>query len=199
MSATPVPAAPSRPREDRGAGPSVAKSWARALELTAPIAKNPGRILATVVQEHAAARPDAAALVSDGESFTYAQLAARAAQFAAWTRAAGLQHGDTVCLLLRNRPEYMAAWLGISSTGVVVALLNTNLTGRALAHCINVARPLWILADASLVEALTDALPDVAGAPEVRVVGDTPSRWSAFEPELNAVAVPPGPDVGHGQ
>jgi len=180
-------------RQDRAGHPSVAKSWSRALELTAPIAKNPGRILATVVQEHAAARPDAPALLSDGESFTYAQLATRASRYASWAHAVGLRQGDTVCLLLRNRPEYMAAWLGISSTGVVVALLNTNLTGPALAHCINVARPLWILADASFVEALAAAMPDVAGAPEVRVFGDTPSPWSALEPELNAVAVPPGP------
>jgi fatty-acyl-CoA synthase len=189
MSATPVAATPVRPRDDR-AIPSVAKSWSRALELTAPIAKNPHRILATIVQEHAAARPDAPALVSDMGSYSYAQLAARAGQYAAWGRAAGLRHGDTVCLLLRNRPDYMAAWLGISSTGVVVALLNTNLAGRALAHCINVARPLWILVDGNLVEALADALPDVAGAPEVRVIGDATSRWSALEAEIDGIAGP---------
>jgi fatty-acyl-CoA synthase len=91
-----MPVTPVAVRQDRAAGPSVAKSWARALELTAPIAKTPGRILATVVEEHAAARPDAPALLSDGESFTYAQLAARAGQYAAWARGVGLQHGDTV-------------------------------------------------------------------------------------------------------
>src|SRR5207302_10146119 len=89
--------------------------------------------------------------------------------------------------------EDMAAWLGISSTGVVVALLNTNLTGRSLAHSINVARPRWILVDGSLVDALASALPDVARAPEVRVIGDSPSRWFPLEPELDAIAVPAGP------
>jgi fatty-acyl-CoA synthase len=191
MSATPVTVTPVRPREDR-AVPSVAKSWSRALELTAPIAKNPRRILATIVQEHATARPNAPALVSDVESYSYAQLAARAGRYAAWAQAAGLRHGDTVCLLLRNRPEYMAAWLGISSTGVVVALLNTNLTGRALAHCINVARPRWILVDGNLVDALAHAVPDIAGAPEVRVIGDAASRWSALETEIDPIAVPTG-------
>jgi fatty-acyl-CoA synthase len=189
MSARPAANMPDRPGDDR-AIPSVAKSWARALELTAPIAKNPNRILATIVQEHAAAHPDAWALVSDVENYSYAQLAARAGQYAAWARAAGLRHGDTICLLLRNRPEYMAAWLGISSTGVVVALLNTNLTGRALAHCINVARPLWILVDGDLVEALADALPDIAGAPEVRVIGCSASRWSALANDMDGIALP---------
>jgi fatty-acyl-CoA synthase len=190
MSATPVAATPVRPREGR-AVPSVAKSWSRALELTAPIARNPHRILATIVQEHALARPKAPALVSEGECFSYAQLAARAGQYASWARAVGLNHGDSVCLLLRNRPEYMAAWLGISSTGAVVALLNTNLAGRSLAHCINVARPRWILVDANLGGALTEGLPDIAGAPEVRAIGRAQSRWSPLEPELDQIAVPP--------
>jgi fatty-acyl-CoA synthase len=190
MTATTVSVA-AESLNDRRAVPSVAKSWARALELTAPIAKTPHRILASIVQDHALARPDAPALVSDGESFTYAQLAARARQYAAWTRVVGLRHGDAVCLLLRNRPEYMAAWLGISSTGVVVALLNTNLTGRALAHCINVARPSYILAGADLLDSLAAAMPDVVGdAPEIRMIGHGSSRWPALEPELEQVAVP---------
>jgi fatty-acyl-CoA synthase len=67
------------------------------------------------------------------------------------------------------------------------------LAGRALAHCINVARPRWILVDANLAEVLTDALPDVAGAPEIRVIGGTASRWSALEPELDQLAVATGP------
>jgi fatty-acyl-CoA synthase len=183
MSATPVAATPVQPREEH-AVPSVAKLWSRALELTAPIAKNPHRILATVVEEHAVVHPDAPALVSDSESYTYSHLAARAARYAAWTRTAGLRHGDTVCLLLRNRPEYMAAWLGISSTGVVVALLNTSLTGRALAHCINAAGPSYILAGADLLDGLAAALPDVAGRPQVRTVGVALRGWRGLDDEL---------------
>ena len=187
MSLTSSPIAPARPRAEQ----SVAKSWARALELTAPIAKTPTRILASIVQEHAIARPDTPALISELESFTYAQLAARARQYAAWARAAGLRHGDVVCLLLRNRPEYMAAWLGISSTGVIVALLNTNLTGRALAHCINVVRPSFILAGAGLLDGLAAALPDVAGRPQVRALGADSSGWLGLDAELPVQSVTP--------
>ena len=53
-----------------------------------------------------------------------------------WRKAS--RKGDTVCLLMPNRPEFLAIWLGITRVGGVVALLNTNLTGTALAHCINV-------------------------------------------------------------
>ena len=49
------------------------------------------------------------------------------------------QAGDTVCLIMPNRPTMSPAWLGISRVGGVVALINTKLVGRSLAHCIDVA------------------------------------------------------------
>ena len=44
-----------------------------------------------------------------------------------------------------NRPEYLAIWLGITSVGGVVSLLNTNLLGPSLAHCINVVSPTHLI------------------------------------------------------
>jgi fatty-acyl-CoA synthase len=190
---------PVRAQGDRRSSPSVASSWSRALAMTAPIAKTPRRILATVVQEQADARPDAPALLSDGESFTYGHLAGRAARYAAWARTVGLRQGDTVCLLLRNRPEYLAAWLGISYTGVVVALLNTNLTGRALAHCINVTAPKYILTGADLAGGLAGAIPDVAGRPEIRIVGAAFEGWLGLDVELaGSEPRPPTPEPRRG-
>ena len=51
-------------------------------------------------------------------------------RYARWALEQGLGKGDVVCLLMPNRPEYMAIWLGITRVGGVVALLNTNLAGR---------------------------------------------------------------------
>ncbi len=49
--------------------------------------------------------------------------------------------------MMPNRPEYLAAWLGISRAGGVIALLNTNLTGIALAHCVNIVTPKHIIVE----------------------------------------------------
>jgi fatty-acyl-CoA synthase len=51
-----------------------------------------------------------------------------------------------------NRPEYMAIWLGITAIGGVVALLNTNLRGRALAHCVDIVAPKHLIVAAELFE-----------------------------------------------
>ena len=53
-----------------------------------------------------------------------------------------------------NRAEYLAIWLGLSRIGAVVALINTNLTGESLAHCITAAAPRHIIVDTRLDAAL---------------------------------------------
>ena len=47
--------------------------------------------------------------------------------------------------MMPNRPEYMAIWLGLSSVGVVVALINTQLRGPSLAHCIDIVAPKHVI------------------------------------------------------
>jgi fatty-acyl-CoA synthase len=155
---------------------STAKAWLRALELTAPIASNPERILPAVILEVAAKMGDAPALLSDQESFTYRALAARTNQYARWALDQGLRKGDVVCLLMANRPEFMAIWLGITSAGAVVSLLNTNLAGPSLAHCIRAVSPKHIIVSAEFTQRLTEALGPHLPSPVIWThgVSDTP-------------------------
>jgi fatty-acyl-CoA synthase len=146
---------------------SPAKAWLRALEMTAPIAANPTRILPVVIDEIAGRQGDAPALLSDRETLTYQALAARANRYARWALAQGVAKGDTVCLMMPNRPDYMAAWLGITRIGGVVALINTNLTERALAHCIDIVAPRHVIVAAELIEAFAAAQPHLAALPGI--------------------------------
>ena len=59
--------------------------------------------------------------------------------------AESIAKGDVRRLLMPNRPEYLAIWLGLTRIGGVVALINTNLSGEALGHCITVAAPTHII------------------------------------------------------
>jgi fatty-acyl-CoA synthase len=52
-----------------------------------------------------------------------------------------------------NCPEYLATWLGLTRAGVIVALLNTNLSGGVLAHSINIVNPRYVIVGASLAAA----------------------------------------------
>jgi fatty-acyl-CoA synthase len=165
-------------------GISPAKAWLRALELTAPIPRNPHRILPVVIEEVAARMGDAPALLSDRESFTYNALVQRANQYARWALEQGLAKGDVVCLLMTNRPEYFAIWLGVTSVGVVVSLLNTNLVGSSLAHCIRIVSPKHIIASAEFVDTLTDVLPQLDLSPAVWTHGQDRASLSHSAPGI---------------
>ena len=93
---------------------SPAKTWLKAIDLTSRIEADPSRLFADVVEDWAGRQPDRPALISDTETFTYRTLASRINQYARWALSAGIEPGDTVCLLMRSRPDYVAAWLGIS-------------------------------------------------------------------------------------
>ena len=77
-------------------------------------------------EEWALRQPSRPALLSEGESFTYGELAARINRYARWARGLGIGSGRTVCLIMPNRPDYLACWLGISRVGGMVALINTR-------------------------------------------------------------------------
>jgi fatty-acyl-CoA synthase len=146
---------------------SPAKAWLRALELTAPIARNRNRILPTVIDELAVQHMDAPALLSDRECLTYRQLAQRTNQYARWALDQGVTKGEVVGLLMTNRPEYLAIWLGITKVGGVVALLNINLAGQSLAHCIDVVSPKHFIVAAELADQFRTALPYLSATPTV--------------------------------
>jgi fatty-acyl-CoA synthase len=134
----------------------------RTLKMTTPIAKNPTRVFPEVIDDLAAKFGDAPALLSDRERLTYRQLGERANRYARWALAQGLAKGDAVCLFMPNRPEFMAIWLGMTRAGGVVALVNTNLAGAALAHCINVVEPKHVIVAAELASAFASARPHLA-------------------------------------
>jgi fatty-acyl-CoA synthase len=75
----------------------------------------------------------------EGQEITYADFEARANRFAHWGQSVGLKKGDTVALFMENRPDYIAFWAGMAKIAVRTALINYNLTGAGLAHCIKVA------------------------------------------------------------
>jgi fatty-acyl-CoA synthase len=142
-------------------GGSATKGWLRALELTKPIEQRPRRVLPVIIDELAEVHGDAPALLSERESFSFSSLAQRMNRYARWALGEGIGRGDVVCLLMPNRPEYMAIWLGITRVGGVVALLNTNLVGMSLAHSINIAAPKHIIVAEELAEAFAAAQPHI--------------------------------------
>jgi fatty-acyl-CoA synthase len=153
----------------------------RTLRKTTPILKHPDHVFPDVIEELADRYEAAPALLSDRERFTYRELSQRANRYARWALAQGLRKGDCVCLMMPNRPEYMAIWLGITRAGGIAALINTNLPGASLAHCINVAAPRHVIVAFELCGAFATAEPMLAGKPRRWVHGGMAENFTPLD------------------
>ncbi len=125
---------------------------------------------------HVEGRPDAPALIGESGSLSWRELDEYANRVAHWALGEGLGRGDVVALMMENRPEFIGIWLGLSRIGVVSALLNTNLVGERLAHCVREASPRHWIVGGELLEACASALPHLDPRPTVYVSGPADER-----------------------
>ncbi len=116
---------------------STAKTWIRALETTKRLLERPCLTLQAIVQDRADENPERPALMGTQRIWTYADLAGRANQYSRWALSRGLGAGDVVGLLMSNRPDFVAIWLGLTQVGCVTALLNPQVGAASLARAID--------------------------------------------------------------
>jgi len=117
-----------------------------------PTAADDMMTLSDLVERWAAETPNKEAIVYGDRSYTYAEFNAEADKYGQWALAQGLKQGDVVALLMENRPEYLFTTMGMAKVGVTTALINTNLMGHALAHCVNIAGAKHMILGAELAE-----------------------------------------------
>ena len=114
---------------------------------------------------------DNIALEDETRSLTYRDLDGMANRYAHWARNRGLRRSDVIGLVMTNRPEFIAAWMGFSKVGIATALINTNLTGQALAHCLNIAGVSQVVADEETWRQCEEARPFVTRTMMLWVLG----------------------------
>ena len=102
------------------------------------------------------------ALVYEGRQVTFSELDELSNKIANVLRTStNLQQGDCVAVFMENCLEYVAIFLALSIIGVIEALINYNLRGKGLIHCVEVTNCRGIVYGCGLSEALSDILPDL--------------------------------------
>jgi fatty-acyl-CoA synthase len=165
----------------------------RILGNVTPIVKNRSRTFPDVLDELAEKYADNIALLNDRTQLTYRQLLARANQYAHWARSVGIGKGDTVALMMPNQPEYLAVWMGIIRVGGVCALVNTNLTGQGLAHCLNIVNARQLIVSADLIGNYETARAQLSPAPRLWVYGRSHLDSERIDHALDAMPEAPPP------
>ena len=141
------------------------------MTLTAKLTRSGARTFAELAEDWAEQFGDAPALCSPLETLSYSGLALRIRRYARWAEWQGAGPGVVFGLLMRNRPDYLAAWMGVSLTGAATALLNTELPAPALAHCLSASGVRALIIEPALVETVKAACAGLANPPELWVLG----------------------------
>jgi fatty-acyl-CoA synthase len=144
-----------------------------------------------IFEGHARRAPENPAILCGDDVVSYGALNAIADRVAHWARGKGIGRGDCVALLMENRPEYIAVWLGLFKLGAVVALINTNLRGPALAHSITVCAARHLVLGRELAEDYLEVRGLIPIPPRAWVTGGVHPSCDDLDAALNTV--PSGP------
>jgi citronellyl-CoA synthetase len=104
----------------------------------------------------AARYPNKIAIVFEGRSTTWGELDRRVSQVASSLRDRGVTFGDTVSLMMDNRIEFIENMFGIMRAGAAVSLINTNLHGAQLVHCISTTKAKALIVGSEHADTVAD-------------------------------------------
>jgi benzoate-CoA ligase len=124
-----------------------------------------------------------AALVCGERELSYAELAADTARAANAVRARGVRPGERVLLLLRDTPEFAAAWLGSVRAGAVVVGLNSKLAEGDYRHIVADSAARLLIADERLLPVLGPLAGELAGARRLVPLREWQQQLAAAAPE----------------
>ncbi len=165
------------------------ETWQKLARLSAATLRHtPGQryTVADRLEERAAAHPDRVFVRYESRDLSYGALNALANRSAHAARALGLGRGSVAALLMENRPEFLATWMGLSKLGVTTALLNVQQRGRALRHALEAVQPQLLVAGTECAGAVSslgaDASPPVCLAtdPDAAAPPAGSARWDAL-------------------
>ena len=96
--------------------------------------------LADRLEEKTSEHPDKIFLIYGNTKESYAQVNAKANQVARAAYASGLRCGDVASVMIENRLDFFYLSFGLAKIGVTIALINTQIRGRALSHALEIAK-----------------------------------------------------------
>ena len=92
--------------------------------------------IALLYEKNAAQIGDKPFLTFEERTVTWGEFNALANQYAVFFREQGISAKDCVALFMENRIEFLACMVALSKLGAIAALINTNIVGKSLLHCI---------------------------------------------------------------
>jgi fatty-acyl-CoA synthase len=143
------------------------------------------------LEERARKSGGGTAILFEAERWTFDEWNGAANRVAWWGADQGIGRGEVVALLMENRPEFVASWMGLAKLGAVIALINTNLTGKALRHAFAAASARHLIVGSECLDRLATTADDLASPLRVWIARDPhgsarPIAWPSGAEDLDA-------------
>ena len=132
-------------------------TFGRIFKALKSIESKPENIVPMQIAAFARETPDAIAIYYEDEKISYKELIDRSNKYAQWFLKNNLAKGDVVALMMENRPEFLACWIGITQVGGTVALINTNLSGQPLDYSLGISQANNLILGSELLESFSTA------------------------------------------
>lgn len=134
------------------------------------------RTIADVFRQHVRKHPNKVCIISEDQEWTFQQIEDYSNKIATVFSTYGYHKGDVVGMLLENRPEFVAIWLGLSKLGVIIPLLNTNLRKASLLHSIKVSKCQALIYGVDFIDAVSDIMNSLDPKFPLYRIGNLPDK-----------------------
>ena len=152
--------------------------------------------LLTFFDRNVKKRPNDIAFIFEGEKTTWKEANQKVNQYAGFLKSQKIDKGDCFAILMDNSPDFLMILLASFRIGSIAALINTTVSGEGLKHVINISNVKLIIAGASHLSKLTNALEnsDLINLPlfsiedseripaEFKDLKDLSKQFSTFDP-----------------
>ncbi|HVM08592.1 MAG TPA: AMP-binding protein [Acidimicrobiales bacterium] len=141
---------------------------------------------------HARYGADRKAIVSDAGDRTFAELNANANRLVRALRARGVGAGDSLSLIMSNRPEFAEVLNAVLRMGVRATPVNWHLTGEEMGYIIDNSEAKVVVGDVRYAEAIAEA---VSSSPGVVVKLAVGGAIDGFDDYASVIAEHDGADI----
>jgi long-chain acyl-CoA synthetase len=140
--------------------------------------------MATAV--YAAANPDRMAVISQYGNRTFRELNERTNQLVRAVRRLGVEPGETVALVCRNRPEFVEVYEAALRGGLRLTPINWHLTADEIGYIVDDSNAVVVMADAFFGDTMLAAAKLLDGSPRLLALGGDIDGFASYESALGA-------------
>lgn len=130
------------------------------------------RNLSSKLLDRASERPEAPAVLWDGGTLSWSELADLSLRMSTRLRERGIGPGDHVALMCSNRPAFLVIWFALANIGAVTVSVNTGLVGDGLRYSLTQSSARALFIEDSLMEARRADLEALDGSLDIVAFGD---------------------------